>query len=126
MIAIPNILPQGQLVVLSINPTGTNPVTGETVPAKVDGNASWELTSGSDLVFLEVDESVEGAFVCRVRSLGTGNEGGYSVKVTVDADRGDGVLALSEEFVGLMVGVQADNIGAGVVVEDESPLINGN
>jgi len=126
MIAIPNILPQGQLVVLSINPTGTNPVTGETVPAKVDGSASWELTSGSDLVVLEVDQSIPDAFVCRVRSLGTGNEGAYSVKVTVDADRGEGVIALSEDFAGLIVGVQATNIGAGVVVEDESPLINGN
>jgi hypothetical protein len=119
MIAIPNILPQGQLVVLSISPTGTDPISGAPVPAKVDGNATWELTSGSDIVFLEVDENTEGFFTCRVRSLNTGNEGAYSVKVKVDADRGDGVIELSEEFAGLMVGVQADNIGAAVTIESD-------
>jgi hypothetical protein len=110
MITVQTMLPQGQKANAFINPTGTNPLTGEAVPAQIDGPGVW-TEDGSGVISLEVSEDGKNCSF-----VPTGVEGAYSVTVTIDADLGEGVVPISETFIGLVANPQADSVGAGVEV----------
>lgn len=110
MITVDTMLPQGQKADAFINPTATNPVTGDTIPASIDGAATW-TESGTGVITLEISPDGKNCSF-----VPTGVEGVYEVTVTADADLGAGVVEISETFVGLVAAPQADNIGAGVQV----------
>lgn len=113
MISVPNMLPQNQFATAAINPTGTHPVTGEAVPATVDGLPQWEVTQGPEVVSITPSEDGK---TCDI--VPTGVEGVYLVSCKVDADRGEGVRTLTAEFGGSVVGVEADNVGGTVEIKN--------
>ena len=112
MITVDQMLTSGQRANAYVNPTTTNPNTGEAIPANVDGLPEW---TPSDNGVITVEVSADGK---QCYFVPTGIEGAYEVTVTADADLGEGVVTISETFVGIVANPQADNIGAGVQVEN--------
>ena len=82
-------------------------------PGKVQGNLTWEVIDGSSVTFLQSPKGT------KVKIISTDTPGPSTVRVTGDADLGEGVRSIEADFVFEVTPVESTEIVLAGIVTPE-------